>query len=83
MRVTTIDKHDIYHISDIDISSGASPLPLMTITTTMKEVIQFAPFIEPPPVVRTRRETSTAPLHTSTENSCVNDTCVLFWYMSK
>lgn len=52
MRVTTVDKHDIYHISDIDISSGASPLPLMTITTTMKEVIQFAPFIEPPLVSR-------------------------------
>ncbi|CAN0350624.1 unnamed protein product [Pylaiella littoralis] len=48
VRVTTIDKHDIYHISDIDISSGASPLPLMTITTTMKEFIQFAPFFEPP-----------------------------------
>ncbi|CAM9489871.1 unnamed protein product [Laminaria digitata] len=42
-RVTTVDKHDIYHISDVDFSSS-SPRPLMTITTTMKEVIQFAPF---------------------------------------
>ena len=45
MRVTTVDKHDIYHISDVDMSSEASPRPLMTITTTMKEVILFAPFV--------------------------------------
>lgn len=47
VRVTTVDKHDIYHISDIDMpscSSEASPRPLMAITTTMKEVIQFQPF---------------------------------------
>eukprot|EP00903_Cladosiphon_okamuranus_P016696 g15391.t2 len=46
VRVTTVDKHDIYHFSDVDISSEASPRPLMTITTTMKEVILFAPFVE-------------------------------------
>ena len=52
MRVTTVDKHDIYHTSDVDISSEDPPRPLMTITTTMKEVIQFAPppapFVEIP-----------------------------------
>ncbi|CAM9236382.1 unnamed protein product [Sphacelaria rigidula] len=42
-RVTTVDKHDIYHSSDVDISE-MSPRPLMTITTIMKEVIQFAPY---------------------------------------
>lgn len=42
-RVTTVDKHDIYHSSDVDIAE-ASPRPLMTITTTVKEVIQFAPY---------------------------------------
>ena len=41
--MTTVDKHDIYHISDVDMGSS-SPRPLMTITTTMKEVVQFAPF---------------------------------------
>lgn len=44
--VTTVDKYDIYHTSDVDIHSAcseASPRPLMTITTTMKEVVQFAP----------------------------------------
>lgn len=46
-RVTTVDKHDIYHISDVDIDMGnAFPRPLMTISTTMKEVVQFAPFDE-------------------------------------
>lgn len=50
VRVTTVDKHDIYHISDVDINSEASPRPLMTIATTMKEVIQFAPFIDEPSV---------------------------------
>lgn len=43
--MTTVDKHDIYHISDVDMGN-ASPRPLMTITTTMKEVVQFAPFDE-------------------------------------
>lgn len=41
-----MDKYDIYHTSDVDINSAcseASPRPLMTITTTMKEVVQFAP----------------------------------------
>lgn len=53
VRVTTVDKHDIYHISDVDMTtSEASPRPLMTITTTMKEVIQFAPFVQAPAVRR-------------------------------
>lgn len=53
VRVTTVDKHDIYHISDVDMTtSEASPRPLMTITTTMKEIIQFAPFVEHPVLVR-------------------------------
>ncbi|CAN0489720.1 unnamed protein product, partial [Ectocarpus sp. 12 AP-2014] len=53
VRVTTVDKHDIYHISDVDMTTcEASPRPLMTITTTMKEIIQFAPFVEHPVLVR-------------------------------
>ncbi|CBJ32450.1 expressed unknown protein [Ectocarpus siliculosus] len=53
VRVTTVDKHDIYHISDVDMTtSEASPRPLMTITSTMKEIIQFAPFVEHPVLVR-------------------------------
>lgn len=50
-RVTTVDKYDIYHTSDVDINSAfseASPRPLMTITTTMKEVIQFSPYADTP-----------------------------------
>lgn len=46
-RVTTVDKHDVYHTSDVDLETstpGTSPRALMTITTTMKEVIQFAPY---------------------------------------
>lgn len=57
VRVTTVDKHDIYHTSDVDLSSEDPPRPLMTITTTMKEVVQFAP----PPFVGSpsaRREVS-------------------------
>lgn len=43
----TVDKYDIYHASDVDIHSSTSdscPQPLITITTTMKEVIHFAPY---------------------------------------
>ncbi|CAM9099869.1 unnamed protein product [Scytosiphon promiscuus] len=70
VRVTTVDKHDIYHISDVDMTtSEASPRPLMTITTTMKEVIQFAPFVQAPLVRRKSGLTAERARSTGAEGS--------------
>ncbi|CAM9414950.1 unnamed protein product [Discosporangium mesarthrocarpum] len=42
VRVTTVDKHDIYHSSDVD-APESPPRALMTVRTILKEVIRFSP----------------------------------------
>jgi hypothetical protein len=40
-QVTTTNVYDIYHLSDV---SGGAPYPLMTVQTTLKELLQFLPY---------------------------------------
>lgn len=58
LKVTTTNAYDIYHLSDVAGETSALPLPLMTVTTILKEVITFLPFLAdsycnapPPPML--------------------------------
>lgn len=67
-RVTTVDNYDIYHASDVDMSES-SPLPLISITTTIKEVIQFATYTDGNALPRRQVKYTEATVHFVTLSS--------------